>query len=559
MRRFAALFAELDGTRSTERKVQAVEAYLRAAPPTDAAWGLFLLAGRRLQRLVTARALAGWALHVTGAPAWQLEASALATGDLAEAIALLVDAARPAPPPEAEGASLAAWAERLQGLAPLADDARRDAVAGWWRELREDELLVFVKLLTGELRVGVSRGLVERAVARLTGLDQVTVTRRLAGPWEPTPDLLERLAAPADVHDPARPLPFMLACPLEGPADALGPAGDWLVEWKWDGVRAQLVRRAGRAWLWSRGDELLTERFPEVRAAAAALPDGCVLDGELVVVRGDRPLPFALLQRRLGRRRPGGALLAEAPAAFVAFDLLEEGGAPLGDAPLEARRARLEGLLAALPPEARARLWPSPLVVASSWAEAARARDEARARGVEGLVLKRRAGPWQPGRRRGEWWKWKVDPYAFDAVLVAAEPGAGRRASLHSALTFAVWDAAPDDDPPGELVTVARAYSGLADDELRRLDRWVRRHTTEQFGPVRVVAPALVFELRCEGVARSGRHRSGLAVRFPRIARWRDDKRPEDADTLARLEALVPPEPPPPRPEDVVGGQMTLF
>lgn len=557
MRRFADLFAALDGTRSTDRKVEELEAYFRDAPALDAAWALFLLTGRRLKRLVTGRTLGEWTLHVTGLPGWQLEAAVSATGDVAEAIALLVDATREHEPPPSS-TPLSTWIARLQEVATLAPEAQREAIAGWWRELREDELLLFVKLLTGELRVGVSRTLVERALAGVTGLDRTAVALRLTGPWEPAPDLMARLRAPLDEAAPSRPLPFMLASPLEAAPESLGGPGDWLLEWKWDGIRAELVRRAGDVWLWSRGEELVTERFPEVRAAAASLPDGTVLDGELVAVRGEAPLPFAALQRRIGRTRLTAKVRAEAPVALLAFDLLEDAGDDLRDAPLVARRARLEARLAALPAEARAWLRLSPAVEAATWEEAAALRAGSRERGVEGLMLKRRDSPWRPGRRRGDWWKWKVDPYAFDAVLVAAEPGMGRRASLYTSYTFAVWD---DEgaDAAGELVTVARAYSGLDDDELKQLDRWIRRHTLEQFGPVRTVEPAHVFELRCEGVARSPRHRAGIAVRFPRVARWRTDKRPAEADTLSRLAALVPPEPPPPRPGDVPGGQLTLF
>ncbi|MCO5172073.1 MAG: ATP-dependent DNA ligase [Planctomycetes bacterium] len=542
--RFAALLAALDGARSTVRRVEAIAAYLRAAPPADAAWGLSLLAGRRAPRLVAPRALGEWALAVTTAPAWQLEAAVRATGDVAEAVALLVDTSRDRD--VAGGDSLAACAARLEALAGHDADARRETVTRWWGELREDELVLLCKLLTGTLRPGLSPALVEQAAARFTGLDQVTCARRLAGPWEPTPDLLDRLRAPVDADDPARPFPFALAPPLAGPVEALGPPAGWAVEPARDGVRAQLVRRGGRTWLWTRGDELVTDHLPEVRAAAAALPD-CVLEGELVALRGERPLPFEQLRRRLGRARPTSALVAEAPVALVAFDLLEADGADLRPAPLEARRARLEALFVALPADTRARLRPSPLVPAATWAEVALARDEARTRGAQGLLLRRRSASWP-----GEAWVWGVDPHALDAVLVSAEQEEGR---LHTALTFAVWD----EGPPPELVTVASARADLAEDELRRLDRWVRRHTVERFGPVRVVEPALVFELRCDGVAPAPRRRAGLILRAPRVARWRADRRPEDAATLARLAALLPPDRPDRRAGDVAGGQMTLF
>jgi len=597
VKRFAALYAELDATRSTDRKVAALEAYLREAPPGDAAWGLWLLSGNRLKRTVAVRKLADWALELTGLAPWLLEASYVATGDLAETIALLVDAgrrpeeqelgtapserahwrpedARPdralveserrAPQgtrgrPGSEAPSevdlgLAAWIARVQALPALEESERAARVLAWWRGLEPLELLVFVKLLTGELRVGVSRTLVERALARVLGVDPLTVAERLAGTWEPSATFFTTLCAGGDLHAPLRPYPFMLAAPLEAgasPEATLGPLEGWLAEWKWDGIRAQLLVRGRKVAIWSRGEELITDRFPEVVRAAEGLEDGTVLDGELLIAHGERALPFSVLQRRIGRTKLTPKLLRDTPAALFAFDCLARAGEDLRERPLEARRAALVEVVGALGSASAIRLAPLP-PAAATWAEAGQRREEARERGVEGLILKRRDAPYRGGRKRDAWWKWKLDPYTFDAVLVAAEPGHGRRASLHTDLTFALWD-------EGALVTVAKAYSGLTDEELRAVDRWVRANTDEQFGPVRTVKPHHVFELACEGVQRSSRHRSGVAVRFPRIARWRTDKRPPEADTLDVLRAWLPPEPPPPKPEDLPLGQLPLF
>lgn len=560
MRRFAALYAELDATRSTDRKVAALEAYLREAPPGDAAWGLWLLSGNRLKRTVAVRTLADWTLELTGLAPWLLEASYAATGDLAETIALLVDAGREDEQEAGEQLGLGSWIARLQALPELDEAERAARVLAWWRGLTPLELLVFVKLLTGELRVGVSRTLVERALARVLGVDPLTVAERLAGTWEPSATFFTTLCAGGDLHAPLRPYPFMLASPLtlaapleagSTPEATLGPVEAWLAEWKWDGIRAQLLVRGGKVAVWSRGEELITDRFPEVVRAAAGLPDGTVLDGELLIAHGERALPFAVLQRRIGRTKLTPKLLRETPAALFAFDCLARAGQDLRERPLDERRAALVEVVGALGPASSIRLAPLP-PPAATWAEAGQRREEARERGVEGLILKRRDAPYRGGRKRDAWWKWKLDPYTFDAVLVAAEPGHGRRASLHTDLTFALWD-------EGALVTVAKAYSGLTDEELRAVDRWVRANTDEQFGPVRTVKHHHVFELACEGVQRSSRHRSGVAVRFPRIARWRTDKRPADADTLDVLRAWLPPEPPPPRPEDLPLGQLRLF
>jgi DNA ligase-1 len=526
MQRFADLYDALDATTSTRAKVEAMVAYFQEAPPADAAWTLHLLMGNRLKRLLPPRLLATWALEQTGHPAWLFEESYAAVGDLAETIALLLD------PGERQGPDvpLHEWIEsRLLPLKPLEASEQRAQVLKWWAELDRRELFLATKLVTGELRVGVSATLVLRAIAELTGLDAAVVAHRVMGSWEPSAEAWVTLTTPeADGVDASRPYPFFLASPLEGAPDALGPMTGWLAEWKWDGIRGQLLRRGGETFLWSRGEELITARFPELLELARALPDGTVLDGEVMAFSEGRPLPFSVLQRRIGRQKLSARILAEAPAAFLAFDLLEEHGADLRERPLQERRARLEALVKDRHP----RLWLSEVVVAENWEGLGTLREESRARGVEGLMLKRLGSPYRVGRPRGDWWKWKVDPYSVDAVLVYAQPGNGRRSNLLTDYTFAVWDG-------DTLLPVAKAYSGLTDAELAEADRWIRAHTTERFGPVRQVEPTQVFELHFEGIAESTRHKSGVAVRFPRIARWRTDKKAAEADTLASLRALI--------------------
>jgi DNA ligase-1 len=328
--------------------------------------------------------------------------------------------------------------------------------------------------------------------------------------------------------DISRPYPFCLAYPLDGPVEELGDVNGWQVEWKWDGIRSQLIRRGWRTFLWSRGEELITERFPEIDALGAQLPDGTVIDGEVMPWKHGMPLPFAQMQRRIGRKVLGQKILSEVPAVLVAYDLLEFQGEDVRERPLEWRRARLEEIA---PPGSAMVL--SPIVKAGSWAELAALRQESRERKVEGFMLKRCGSPYRVGRRRGDWWKWKIDPFTMDAVLLYVHPGHGRRASLFTDYTFAVWDR-------GALVPVAKAYSGLSDAEIEELDAWVRRNTKEKFGPTRAVDPVQVFEIAFEGIAPSTRHKSGLAVRFPRIARWRRDKPASEADTLDALRAMLP-------------------
>jgi DNA ligase-1 len=546
MNRFADLYDAIDRTTSTNAKVAALVAYLRDAPPADAAWALFFLTGRRLKRHLPTRLMHAWTLELTGLPEWLVEESYAIAGDFAEAIALLIDrrvtpttlvvaASRSGLPfdepqptvvdDRVDGVSLAEWIEsRILPLRDMDDEVRRAHVVTWWSRLERREVFLLNKLLTGEFRVGVSHTLVVRAVARLASLTTATVEHRLMGNWEPSADAFRALIAPEGPgDDPSRPYPFCLASPFEGDVPTLGDREAWLAEWKWDGIRAQLIHREGQVFLWSRGEELITDRFPEIAAAARGLAAGSVLDGEILAFGDGAPRPFADLQHRIGRQRQVREMAADVPVVFLAYDVLEHEGLDIRDRPLRERRRHLVALGPIRISEA---------VEGETWEALAQRRAESRARHVEGLMLKRWTSPYRPGRRRGDWWKWKIDPFTVDAVLIYAQPGSGRRASLFTDYTFGVWDR-------DELVPVAKAYSGLSDEEIDELDRWIRRHTTERFGPVSAVDPVHVFELGFERIARSTRHRSGLAVRFPRILRWRRDKTPREADTLEALERLI--------------------
>ena len=528
MRRFGLLFSELDATTRTSEKVAAMVRYFADAPAADAAWAVHFLSGNRPKRLIGVRRLAAWAMAEADVPDWLFEECYSAVGDLAETIALLLPAAT-----TMTDEPLHAWIEeRLLPLGGADEAVQQREMLRAWRELDGTERFLWNKLITGAFRVGVSRNLVIRAVAGFSGIDEPTIAHRLTGNWEPTAAAFARLvASDTDDADLSRPYPFFLAYALEGDVAALGDVDDWQAEWKWDGIRAQLVRRRGRTFLWTRGEELVTERFPELAEAAALLPDGTVLDGEVLPWRDDAPLPFAQLQRRIGRTKLGPKILADVPVVLIAYDLLEHDGADVRDRPFTWRRDTLVALLEEVRGTDRFRI--SPVVTAATWAELSAAQSRAREESAEGLMLKRRDAPYGVGRRRGPWWKWKVEPFTVDAVLIYAQPGSGRRASLHTDCTFAVWN----DD--GELVPFAKAYSGLTDEELRRLDAWIRRNTIEKFGPVRHVKPEHVFELAFEGIQRSTRHKSGIAVRFPRILRWRTDKLPRDADSLETLRGLI--------------------
>jgi DNA ligase-1 len=529
MRRFTRLFQQLDRTTSTNAKVAAMRSYFEQAPAADGAWAVYLLSGRRMKRLVGASRLRAWLVESSGLPDWLVEEAYQHVGDLAETIALLTDDPTLESP---EDTPLHRWIEeRILHLRGLDDAEQRTAVQRWWRQLPREECFLFNKLLTGSLRVGVSQTLVERALAAASGVPRPVIAHRLMGNWSPTPAFFDGLfAVESDREDASRPYPFFLAHPLQGdPEQAdIGPPFDWLVEWKWDGIRAQLVRRRGQAWLWSRGEDLISERFPEIVDAAAGLPDGTVLDGEILGWRDGAVLPFSELQRRIGRKQLGRRILAEVPVILLAYDLLEQDGTDLRNRPQAQRRALLENLLRGADPVLKL----SPQVDARNWADLKALHATARERKVEGFMLKQRSAGYGAGRPRGPWWKWKVDPLSVDAVLIYAQPGHGRRANLYTDYTFAIWT-------EDTLVPLAKAYSGLDDAEIRELDRWIRRHTVERFGPVRSVTPEQVFELAFEGINPSRRHKSGVALRFPRIARWRRDLGIHDADTLETVRELL--------------------
>jgi DNA ligase 1 len=526
MRKFAELFEELDATTSINEKLAALVRYFGSAPPEDAAWAAYFLSGRRLKRVVGPATLREWLLVETGMPEWLLDETYAEVGDLAETIALLIDS----PVGEAhEHASLAEWIERLLSLTGMASEQQRKTVAQSWKTLRADERFLLNKLLTGEFRVGVSSGLVERAIAQLTALPRPVIAHRLTGTWQPSAQFWAALGAPAgEIADTTRPYPFCLASPLEQDPSSLGPASDWFAEWKWDGIRAQVMRRAAAVYIWSRGEELVTERFPEIVQRALRLPADTVIDGEILAWREGKVQPFADLQQRIGRKSLNTRIMADTPVRFLGYDLLELGGEDLRPRPLRARRAMLDQLLHDFADTFDA----SPLLRHYDWHELQSLRATSRERRVEGMMLKHSESVYAAGRQRGTWWKWKIDPYTFDGVLIYAEPGRGRRANLLTDYTFAVRDGAT-------FVPVAKAYSGLSDREIARVDRWIRQNTLERFGPVRSVQPQLVFEIAFEGIAASNRHKSGVAVRFPRIARWREDKPAEEATTLQDLRDLL--------------------
>ena len=567
MHAFAALYDALDASTATQDKVAALVSYFGQAPADDAAWAVYFLAGGKPRQLVPTAVLRAAACRMAGVDDWLFDECYQAVGDLAETIAhvlppptLPADAAAQEPP-----AGLTTWVQdRLLPLRGLAPEEQMQRLAGFWQTLDAAGRFLLVKLIGGGFRVGVSRLLVQRALALHAGLDAAVLAQRLVG-WTdaratPSAARWHALLAPvgSDAAPAGQPYPFFLAHALQADPATLGPVSDWLVEWKYDGIRAQLVKRGGQVWIWSRGEELITERFPEVTALAAALPDGTVLDGELLawLPGAEAPAPFQLLQQRINRKTLSKKLLAEAPVVFVAYDLLEAAATDQRGRPQAERRAGLQAVLGGTA------LRLSPQVHAAGWADYAALRAQSRTLGVEGFMLKQQQARYGSGRTKsdGVWWKWKVEPLSVDAVLIYAQAGHGRRASVYTDYTFAVWSRPPASaaeaqavvDAIGrrepapaagsgalQLLSFAKAYSGLTDEEFKAVDRVIRATTLEKFGPVRSVKPTLVFEIGFEGIGASPRHKSGVAVRFPRMLRLRSDKPLAEADTLQTLQALI--------------------
>ncbi|MEL6169325.1 MAG: ATP-dependent DNA ligase [Pseudomonadota bacterium] len=526
MKHFAALFTALDQTTKTNAKVAALAAYFRDAPEADRLWTIALLSGRRPKRSVTTTRLREWAAERASLPLWLFEEAYPIVGDLAETIALILP-----PPSSTSEKSLADWFIDILGLQPLEDAERKVRILDAWDRLEPVERFLFNKLITGGFRMGVSQKLMTRALSQATGIKEADLAHRLMGAWTPETTSYDALVtAPDPSADLSRPYPFYLAYQLDEPPENLGAPADWAAEYKWDGIRGQLVVRGAEHFLWSRGEELVTDRFPEFARVRDFLPSGTVLDGEVLAWAGNGPMSFNALQKRIGRKTVPKKLLKEAPVILYAYDCLEADSMDIRAAPFAERRARLDSLLSDLPDDVPLRR--SPLLEFGDWDHLTALRAAARGMDAEGLMLKRRDAPYRDGRKKGDWWKWKVDPLVIDAVMIYAQQGHGRRANMFTDFTFAVRDG-------NALVPFTKAYSGLTDAEFREITAWVRKNTLERYGPVRAVRPEHVFEIAFEGIHESPRHKSGVALRFPRMSRWRKDKPVDEANTMDDLRAIL--------------------
>ncbi len=541
MRRFTELFRAIDATTSTNEKVKALQQYFHDELPKNAVWALHLLMGKTRRRLITSRVLRDIFLQISDIPEWLFEESASHVGDTAETIALLLRDTPIEPTGTSQAGSdtpLHEWLEtiipQVKNLEKTDEETLRNLVVDWWAHLSDDEIFVLNKVLTGAFRVGASTKLVIKGLAAEYGITEAVLAHRLMGDIETTGEFYESLVNPDEADaNPSQPYPFFLAAPIDVEKFAAEEMSNWQAEWKWDGIRAQLIYRDGQLFTWSRGEDLITHQFPEFEAAVGLLPEGTVLDGEIVCWDGEKPLDFNFLQKRLGRKKVGKKLMAEYPVHFIAYDLIEKDGVDIRESPLCDRRTALVNIIDAHPNEFISYAQPLPFDAFEGLEEW---RSRSREYGSEGLMIKAKDSPYLVGRKRGYWWKHKVDPMTLDAVMIYAQAGSGKRANLFTDYTFALWKGQGEGKT---LVPFTKAYSGLDNAEIEKLDRWIRRHTREKFGPVRSVEPIHVFEIGFEGIAESKRHKSGIAVRFPRILRWRTDKPIEEADTLENAIVLL--------------------
>lgn len=528
MKLFADLFLNLDRTNKTNEKVELLKHYFHHARDEDKIWALALFIGRRPSFKITSTQMRTWAAEEAGLPEWLFKESYNSVGDLGETISLILQRNELAQSEK----SLGEWFMYLNQLPAMDEVQKRRHITAAWKNLNQHEIFVFNKLLMGSFRIGVSQTLVIRALAEATDTDPNTIAHRIMGKWNPVDTTFEQLILGEDQNDNAsRPYPFYLAYAVEGDIAELGNHDEWYAEWKWDGIRSQIIFRNGELFIWTRGEELATDKFPELHLLKGLLPEGTVLDGEIVGFKDDKPLPFNMLQTRIGRKNLTRKILQDAPVAFIAYDLLEVEGKDIRPLPQAERRMQLEYLYAQVHAPHIFRL--SGLLPFTTWDGLKALHSHSRENNAEGFMLKHKNSSYQVGRKKGDWWKWKIDPLSVDAVLVYAQKGHGRRAELYTDYTFALWD------NEHELIPFAKAYSGLTDAEIAQVDKFVKQHTLEKFGPVRTVEPQLVFEIGFEGINASTRHKSGIAVRFPRILRWRKDKPIAEADSLDTLKQIL--------------------
>ncbi|MFN4233300.1 MAG: ATP-dependent DNA ligase [Bacteroidia bacterium] len=524
MKDFVALYKQLDETTSSNEKINLLKNYFLSANEKDAVWCIALFIGKRFKKPITTTQLKTWVAEKSNLPYWLVDECHHIAGDLGETVAILASNNNFETKIEKK---LHEVIDDIQALKNKSEDEKKEIIFKYWNNLSKDEIFIFNKLISGAFRVGVSEKNIIKALSLAYHIAEDEIAHKLMGNWEAENTMLQDLIFSNQDENFSKPYPFYLSYALDDELENLGSCNDWQAEYKWDGIRGQIIIRNNEIYVWSRGEELVTHQYPEFEKIKETIPNGTVLDGEIIAYKNNQILNFQDLQKRIGRKNVGKKMLEEIPVSFMAYDILEFNGSDIRHLPLHERRNILENLIRNNP-----HILLSEIIEFNNWEDLKSIQQEARNKNAEGLMLKNKNSTYQVGRKKGDWWKWKVNPFTIDAVLTFAMQGHGRRANLFTDYTFALWH-------QGELVTFTKAYSGLSDEEIKEVDAFVRKNTLEKFGPVRSVKPELVFEIAFEGIAYSKRHKSGVALRFPRIARWRKDKKTEEANSLDDLKKLI--------------------
>ncbi|HEY5371841.1 MAG TPA: ATP-dependent DNA ligase [Hanamia sp.] len=524
---FANLVSELSASTKTNEKIQSLVDYFAIAPDADKVWVIAIFSGRRPRRAVNSRLMREWCTEMVNIPEWLFNECYHTVGDLSETLALLLPDVKNE---NQKTESLSYYLEKFISIEKEDENIKKKFIVDSWQQMNKNERFVFNKFITGSFRIGVSQKTIVNALAKVVELSPSVIAHRISGNWDPVATTFqELLSETASLSDFSKPYPFYLAYAIDGEVEDLGDINEWQAEWKWDGIRGQIIKRNNELFVWSRGEELMTDKFPEYFILKDLLPDGVVLDGEIIPAEQGKPLRFSVLQTRIGRKNISKKQLQEAPISFFVYDLLEYHYEDWCEKPLTERRKKLEEIITPIKNNA---IQISEIIHSNSWNELADLRKKSREMNSEGIMLKRKNSDYKVGRKRGDWWKWKIDPLTIDCVMVYAQKGSGRRSNLYTDYTFAVKDG-------DKLVTFTKAYSGLTDKEFGQIDNFVKRNSIEKFGSVRTVKPELVFEIAFEGIAASNRHKSGVALRFPRMSRWRKDKTVEDINTMDDLQEML--------------------
>ena len=537
MRNFATLFKELDETAQADLKIEALINYFKKVPPEDLAWTVSLLLGRKIKQVISVKRLRKWSVELTQIPDWLLAECLNNVGDLAETISLILPFEG-----NSENIPLHVWIE--QCIFPLKDqqeEIQKEKIVSFWHQLNSVERFLFNKLVTGSFHVDIPPKLIIKALSSFCSLNEKYISQRLIGNWVPTAGFFNFLCT-SNVSDTMAniPYPFNPVVQLDLKVEDLGNINQWLFEWKWNGIRSQIIKRENKVFIWSHDEDLLNDSFPELYELGSILPDGTVIEGIIIPIRDNILLPSAELKKRIAKRYPVKKILSDIPVSFVAFDLLEFDKEDIRNKSLNQRRNLLKEILNDITDK---RIILSGVVECNSWKDLKIARSEAGKKSVDGLMLKRLYSPYsigsetivsamQSGILTTNWYKWKNDPLTINAILLYARLEQGSTSPLFKEYTFALWH-------DGKLIPFAKTSSGLTDEEIIQVDSFIRKNTLGKFGPVRTVKPELVFKLEFDGIQKSSRNKSGIVVLSPHITRWHHYKKIEEAGSLNSLTILL--------------------